>query len=51
MHIETVGPEALALLTTLMQEPILKEYRLVGGTALYLLRGHRISSAVRKFMI
>lgn len=39
----TVEPHTLELLKLLCQEPYLKECRLVGGTALALQYGHRIS--------
>lgn len=40
---ETVSTELLETLKTLMGMPILKDHRLVGGTALALQIGHRIS--------
>lgn len=39
----TVEPHTLELLRKLMQEPLLENMRLVGGTALALQYGHRIS--------
>ena len=43
LYYETIERSTLALLRGLMQEPILKETRLVGGTALALQLGHRSS--------
>lgn len=43
LHKETVEPETLDLLKSLMQLPELNQFRLVGGTALSLLLGHRKS--------
>ncbi len=40
---QTIDPYTLELLTQLMGEPLLSETRLVGGTALALLYGHRNS--------
>lgn len=40
---KTVEPNTLELLRKLTQEPFLKEARLVGGTALALQYGHRMS--------
>ena len=40
---ETVEPRTLGLLTMLVAAPELKHFRLVGGTALSLLYGHRKS--------
>lgn len=46
---ETVSTELLETLKTLMGMPILKNYRLVGGTALALQIGHRISVDIDLF--
>ena len=43
LHLETVEPETLSLLKKLMSVPQLKDFCLVGGTALSLRYGHRIS--------
>ncbi len=43
LHFETVEPNTLSLLNELMNMPELMEFSLVGGTALSLLYGHRIS--------
>lgn len=43
LYQETVEPTTLGLLKELMQLPELKQFRLVGGTALSLLLGHRNS--------
>ena len=46
---ETVSTELLESLITLMEMPILKNHRLVGGTALALQIGHRISVDIDLF--
>ncbi len=43
LHIETVESNTLSLLNRLMQIPVLEKFNLVGGTALSLQYGHRIS--------
>ena len=43
LHTETLNPNTLDLLKTLSNDPALKDYLLVGGTALALEIGHRIS--------
>lgn len=43
LHFETVEPNTLSILNELMNMPELMEFSLVGGTALSLLYGHRIS--------
>lgn len=43
LRIETVEPHTLSVLNKLMQMPELQEFALVGGTALSLLYGHRMS--------
>jgi len=43
LHIETVEPRAFSLLNQLMEIPELKDFSLVGGTALSLYFGHRMS--------
>jgi predicted nucleotidyltransferase component of viral defense system len=46
---QTTSPELFQVLTTLMSLPILSPFRLVGGTALSLLKGHRISVDIDLF--
>lgn len=46
---QTTSPELFAVLTTLMALPVLSPFRLVGGTALSLLKGHRISVDIDLF--
>lgn len=43
LSFQTVLPDTLELLRTLMMQPLLKEMRLVGGTSLALQYGHRRS--------
>lgn len=43
LRIETVEPDTFSILNKLMQMPELKDFALVGGTALSLLYGHRMS--------
>lgn len=43
MFTDSVRPEALELLRRLTGEPLLSSFRLVGGAAIALQRGHRIS--------
>lgn len=43
LSIQTVLPDTLELLRNLMQQPLLKDMRLVGGTSLALQFGHRRS--------
>ncbi len=43
LYFETIEPSTLELLSGLMKEPVLKDTRLVGGTALALQLGHRSS--------
>ena len=43
LHFETVEPNTLSVLNELMKMPELLQFSLVGGTALSLLYGHRIS--------
>lgn len=49
LHTQTVYPETLGLLKALMQEPLLNDFYLVGGTALSLQIGHRISVDIDLF--
>ena len=43
LHLETVEPHTFSVLSQLMEIPELKDFSLVGGTALSLLYGHRKS--------
>ena len=43
LHFETIAPETLALLRRIQSHPAFAETRLVGGTALALHLGHRVS--------
>jgi len=43
LSLQTVLPDTLELLKVLMQQPLLKDMRLVGGTSLALQYGHRRS--------
>lgn len=43
LHLKTVEPHAFSILEQLMEMPELQSFSLVGGTALSLLYGHRIS--------
>lgn len=43
LHTEAIEPRTFSVLKALMQIPALKNFSLVGGTALALLYGHRIS--------
>lgn len=49
LQTQTVKPELLAGLNYLMQQPLLNSFRLVGGTALALQFGHRISVDIDLF--
>ncbi|MBU3742950.1 MAG: nucleotidyl transferase AbiEii/AbiGii toxin family protein, partial [Sediminibacterium sp.] len=49
LHVETVEPATFSLLSQLMQLPALKDFYLVGGTALSLLYGHRKSDDLDLF--
>ncbi len=50
LHFETIIPETRFILEELMQKEDLKDYRLVGGTALALYKGHRISDDIDLFL-
>lgn len=43
LHLDTVSPECFYLIKELLQIPALASFRLAGGTALALQKGHRIS--------
>ena len=49
LHSETVNTETLALIKKLQYDSVLKEFMLVGGTALSLQIGHRISIDIDLF--
>lgn len=49
LQTQSVYPETLGVLKELMQEPLLKDFYLVGGTALALQIGHRISVDIDLF--
>jgi Nucleotidyl transferase AbiEii toxin, Type IV TA system len=49
LHYETVEPKTVKILEKLMQMPSLKDFYLVGGTALSLQWGHRISEDLDLF--
>lgn len=49
LHLETVEPGTLAVLNRLMGAPALRDFSLVGGTALALRYGHRQSIAIDLF--
>ncbi|WP_372490040.1 nucleotidyl transferase AbiEii/AbiGii toxin family protein [Chitinophaga sedimenti] len=49
LHRETTSDELFQVLVRLMALPELTEFRLVGGTALSLLRGHRESVDIDMF--
>ena len=49
LHYETISPDCRELLTELMRMPELKRFRLVGGTALSLQFGHRVSVDIDLF--
>lgn len=49
LQTQTVYPETLGILNALMQEPLLNDFYLVGGTALSLQIGHRISVDIDLF--
>ena len=51
LHFETVESNTLSILNELMNMPELMEFSLVGGTALSLLYGHRISVDLDLFSI
>ena len=49
LHKETVSSEMWILLQTLMKDEMLKDFNLVGGTALSLQIGHRLSIDIDLF--
>ena len=50
LHFETIIPETRFILEDLMRREELKNYRLVGGTALSLYKGHRVSDDIDMFL-
>jgi hypothetical protein len=50
LYKETVGPETLGLICQLQADPLFHDFYLVGGTALSLQIGHRISLDIDLFM-
>ncbi len=51
LHLETVEPGTFAILNRLMKLPELSDFHLVGGTALSLMYGHRISEDLDLFCV
>lgn len=49
LHYETVSPVLLSILLKLMKSEVFSDFRLVGGTALALQRGHRRSIDIDMF--
>ena len=49
LHLKSISPELLELLTQLMHNDVFKHFNLVGGTALALQIGHRISIDIDLF--
>lgn len=49
LHYETISPSLLDILKKLMQSDVFHDFRLVGGTALALQRGHRRSVDIDLF--
>lgn len=49
LHKETVEPATLGLIRTLLADPVFHDFILVGGTALSLQIGHRISNDIDLF--
>lgn len=49
LHWDTVSPYLKSVLLQLMQEPLFDTFRLVGGTALSLQAGHRLSVDIDLF--
>ena len=49
LHKETVEPATLGLIRTLLADPVFNDFILVGGTALSLQIGHRISHDIELF--
>lgn len=49
LHTQTLTPQTLELIQALQEEPLLQGFHLVGGTALALQIGHRISIDIDLF--
>ena len=49
LHYNTITPLLRSILETLMREKVFEDFRLVGGTALSLYRGHRMSVDIDLF--
>jgi Nucleotidyl transferase AbiEii toxin, Type IV TA system len=49
LHTQTLAPQTLGLIQTLQAEPLLQGFHLVGGTALALQIGHRLSIDIDLF--
>ena len=49
LHLKSISPELLELLTQLMHDDVFKHFNLVGGTALALQIGHRVSIDIDLF--
>ncbi len=49
LHTQTLSPQTLELIQALQEEPLLQGFHLVGGTALALQIGHRISIDIDLF--
>lgn len=50
LHLETVSTELFDSLNKLMNCPVFSNFRLVGGTGLSLLLGHRVSIDIDLFI-
>jgi hypothetical protein len=51
LHLETVEPGTFTILEQLLALPELNDFHLVGGTALSLMYGHRISEDLDLFCV
>jgi hypothetical protein len=49
LHTQTLAPQTLGLIQSLQKEPLLRAFHLVGGTALALQIGHRMSIDIDLF--
>ncbi len=49
LHTQTLAPQTLGLIQVLQEEPLLRGFHLVGGTALALQIGHRLSIDIDLF--
>jgi hypothetical protein len=50
LHYETITERVRQMINKLMESDLLKDYRMVGGTALSLYRGHRRSDDIDLFV-